>query len=86
MSDKNIIKLFYKDSKKAPFEAINWGYSKGDTYKETCIVLTRNLNLDSVINRNKFYVALTRSKGDVYLLEKSKYDKYIKSEITGNVK
>lgn len=79
LSDENIIKLFYRDSKRAPFKAINWGYSKGDTYKETCIILTQDLNLDSLITRNKFYVALTRSKGDVYLLEKSRYDMYIES-------
>lgn len=79
LEDNNIIKLFYNNSKKQPCKAINWGYSKGDTYDETCIILPKNLNLNSKINKNKYYVALTRSRGNVYIIEQEKYQKYLDS-------
>lgn len=65
---------------------VNWKYSKGDTYEEICIILTKELsNLDSWNNikssstKNALYVALTRAKGNVYLIKKGDFDKW-KSE------
>lgn len=61
------------------FNAISWGYSKGDTYDNTCIILTdvySNLededfvNVQSNISTNKLHVALSRSCGNVYLLKR----------------
>ncbi|EEP1951065.1 AAA family ATPase, partial [Listeria monocytogenes] len=42
LSDSTIEKLIFSGANKYSFEAINWGYSKGDTYKNTCIILTGN--------------------------------------------
>ena len=70
--DDDIVKLFYNNAKKQNCRGINWGYSKGDTYLETCIIIPDNFNLTD-INTNKFYVALTRSKGNVYLLNAKDY-------------
>lgn len=62
---------------------VNWKYSKGDTYEETCIILTKELsNLDSWNNikssstKNALYVALTRAKGNVHLIKKGDFDKW----------
>lgn len=76
LNDNRIIKLVYKNADKENFKCINWSYSKGDTFESACIVLTqktadlidgKNINLAEV-TRNKLYVALTRSSGDVYLV------------------
>ena len=54
--------------------SINWSYSKGDTYLQTCVILTEpTSDLSNWVNlsnksRNRLYVALTRSLGDVYLI------------------
>lgn len=77
IENDNIIKLFYNNANKQLCKSINWGYSKGDTYDEICVIKTKKLNLDSKITRNKYYVALTRSKGDVYLIDKDQYDNYL---------
>lgn len=62
---------------------VNWSYSKGDTYKETCIILTKELsNLNTWKNiknskiKNALYVALTRSEGNVHLIKKVDFDKW----------
>ena len=78
LQDPSIIKLVYRDAKKQNFNAINWSYSKGNTYDRVCVILTRNLdglNSDnfqlgklSPTTLNKLYVALTRSKGDVFII------------------
>ena len=64
---------------------VNWSYSKGDTYKETCVILTNETsNLCDWGNlkpstRNKLYVALTRAKENVYMISKSAFDKWKQS-------
>lgn len=64
---------------------INWSYSKGDTYKECCIILTNETSdlskwsrLSASI-RNKLYVALTRAKENVYLIRKASFDDWKRS-------
>lgn len=55
---------------------ITWGKSKGLTYKNVCIILTKSTvefiqgkkKVTDLKSINKFYVALTRSLGDVYLI------------------
>ncbi|EGN2726423.1 TPA: hypothetical protein RF507_001095, partial [Listeria monocytogenes] len=89
LSDSTIEKLIFSGANKYSFEAINWGYSKGDTYKNTCIILTGNFEnientdvkykADSTLN--KLYVALTRTKGNVYMLKKSIFDQIKKDYI-----
>ena len=61
---------------------INWSYSKGDTYDEACVILTEKAsdleqwNRLAISTRNKLYVALTRSKGDLYLIKSDSYKKW----------
>ena len=87
LQDKQIVKLVWEKPEMYNFKAISWSYSKGDTYNNICIILTdtyRNLNLEtfqlpnSIISLNKLYVALTRSRGNVYLI---KYQDFINTNI-----
>ncbi len=61
---------------------VNWSYSKGDTYDNSCVILTQKASdLDnwtelSLSAKNKLYVALTRTKGDLYLIKDSDYKKW----------
>lgn len=68
------------------YQIVNWSYSKGDTYRQTIVVLTDNLkdicNDDwsaSVLGnkiRNQLYVALTRSSGNVYIVPQKVWNTY----------
>ena len=77
LSNDDVVKLVEKNAKECPFNAINWSYSKGDTYQKVCVILTTNLDhlktsaIDpsiSVITKNKLYVALTRTASELYLM------------------
>lgn len=81
IENNDIIKLVESDSKNYKFNCINWGYSKGDTYNDICVILTerfqnlkekKDIQYSSIIN--KIYVALTRTKGNLYIIEKEKFD------------
>ncbi|MBC1945376.1 AAA family ATPase [Listeria booriae] len=82
LNESAIKKLVYSGADKYSFEAINWGYSKGDTYKNTCVILTgdfesienEQFKCKSEITSNKLYVALTRTKENAYILKKSIFD------------
>lgn len=84
LMDSNIPKLVWDKKFKCPGVSnfINWSYSKGDTYPKTCIILTEPTsslsNWDTLSNpvRNKLYVALTRSLGDVYLIPNTIFAEY----------
>lgn len=83
LSNPNIVKLVFQDSKRYKFNAINWSYSKGDTFSGACVVLTdkfdnmdnADFSIDGVATStiNKLYVAMTRSKGDLYLVKSSTF-------------
>lgn len=87
--DNNIVKLLYRDASKyaerSSLHAMNWSYSKGDTFTDTCVILTgstdcmfKNCNpvtLDSSITRNRLYVALTRSRHDTYIISSDVFRK-----------
>lgn len=85
MEDDNIIKLLFNNSKKYIFNAVNWGYSKGDTYDNICVILTNDFNdidndsfvveQNKIITINKLYVALSRTKGNLYIIKKCDFDK-----------
>lgn len=85
LADDNIIKLVREKPEIYNFKAITWGYSKGDTYESTCLILSdslENLNEDNFspptnITLNKLYVALTRSKGNVYIIKKIDFDSVV---------
>lgn len=81
-----ILKLVYYEAVNYSFEAMNWSYSKGDTVDAVCVILTdkfEKLDTDkfslagiSVSTINKLYVAMTRSKGDLFLIKASVFKKY----------
>lgn len=91
LDDDRIIKLVFQEAGKYSFIALNWSYSKGDTFDSACVILTDGLdNLDSdkfnsdrvrPSTLNKLYVAMTRSRGDLYLMKASTFkairDSYI---------
>lgn len=85
LNQDQIIKLVFSEAANYTFRAMNWSYSKGDTVDSACVILTDGLdNLDSdsfnpeKIKRstlNKLYVAMTRSRGDLYLIKASTFKK-----------
>lgn len=89
IADNSILKLVYNNAEKYTFKAMNWGYSKGDTFENVCVILTETFddikndkfNVCNIKNPtlNKLYVALTRSKGNLYLIKWSTF-KRIKAQ------
>lgn len=85
LEDSTIIKLVYRDASSYTFRAINWSYSKGDTLDSACVILTKDFeNLDdknfsvnhiSIVTLNKLYVAMTRSRSNLYLMHFSTFKK-----------
>lgn len=84
-ADKDIVKLVNMNAAQQAFKPCrNWSYSKGDTYEKTCVILTEETSdilesdykysLKSPITRNKLYVAITRTKGDLLLVSKRQMD------------
>lgn len=65
-----------------------WGYSKGDTYRDICVVLTDStdhLLEDTELKLkpqtlHRLYVALTRAKRNVFLVKRSDYLKALKNQ------
>ena len=92
LENDQIIKLVYSNATRYSFPALNWSYSKGDTVDCACVILTNDFeefdkdNFEikkiSVSTLNKLYVAMTRSRGDLYLIKASTFkklqDAYIK--------
>ncbi len=88
INDNAIVKLFYQNNKK--YEIINtdnWGNSKGETYKDVCIVLNEksyNLFINSKlvslppITKNKLYVACSRPTHNLYIIQEKMLNKYLK--------
>ena len=84
LDDKNIVKLVYDNASHYSFRAVNWSYSKGDTYDAVCVILngsTEKLVEDKfsvstlkTVTLNKLYVALTRSKGDLYIVTQDEFE------------
>lgn len=85
-NNSNIVKLFYQEHNKYDCFSGNWGGCKGeDHYKDVCIVLNattfRKYNNNcladlSPSSKNKLYVALSRARGDLYLVPDKYYKKY----------
>lgn len=81
LNNKEIIKLVWDQAKSYMFNAITWGYSKGDTYQNVCLILTKSLeNIDDVnfkmidnSTKNKLYVALSRTKGNLYIVKYNQF-------------
>ncbi|NMA83173.1 MAG: UvrD-helicase domain-containing protein [Epulopiscium sp.] len=85
LENDSIIKLVYQKAKAYAFTAVNWSYSKGDTLSNVCVILTKtfeDLDKDTFFcskiptsTINKLYVAMTRTKGNLYLIKASDFDK-----------
>ncbi|CAJ5351891.1 Viral (Superfamily 1) RNA helicase [Burkholderia pseudomallei] len=83
-SRADIVKLFYNQHYKYGCHSQNWGASKGeDHYDEVCIILNKTtlerytkgqLNRLPPATLNKLYVALSRSRGNVYLIPHTFFD------------
>ena len=81
-----VLKLVYSEAANYTFNAMNWSYSKGDTVEAACVILTdkfEKLDTDDfslagipIPTINKLYVALTRSKGSIFLIKASDFKKY----------
>lgn len=92
LDENRIIKLVFREAGKYSFPALNWSYSKGDTVDSACVILTDELdNLDGdkfdpdrirPSTLNKLYVAMTRSRGDLYLMKASIFKAIRDSYIT----
>lgn len=86
--DDDIVKLFYNNSAKYECRSRNWGDCKGeDHYGSVCIVLNqttqkkfdgKDLASLNPMTKNKFYVALTRTRDNLYLVSDQMYRKYKK--------
>lgn len=89
LNDNTIVKLVYKNASKCNFRAINWSYSKGDTFDNVCVILTDNFenlydpnfNCEKIsqITINQLYVALTRTRGNLYIIKNSDLKKHIEN-------
>lgn len=83
--DVKIVKLHYKNSSKYGIYHYNWGDVKGiDSYSNVCVVLYKGafekfknntLHLLKTTAKNRLYVALTRAKENVYLIEENELEK-----------
>ncbi|MEY8560152.1 UvrD-helicase domain-containing protein [Jeotgalicoccus halotolerans] len=87
VTNVNIPKLIWDKRTTHPIgkNYVNWTYSKGDTYPTACVILTNTVSniekwtsITSLKTRNSLYVALTRSKGDLYLITSNDYKKWRK--------
>lgn len=77
----DVIKLHYQNGPIHGMNHRNWGETKGeDCYRDVCIMLNKktkqeydndSLHLLAPSTRNKLYVAITRARGNVYLVDES---------------
>ena len=85
LSNDQITKLVYSEATKYSFPALNWSYAKGDTVDCACVILTKDfeklaedkfsIKKISISTLNKLYVAMTRSRGNLYLMKSSTFKK-----------
>lgn len=85
LKNDGIKKLFYQKSYEYPCNAKNWGDSKGSEYESVCVVINKTtyesfkkneLSLLPSQTLSKFYVACTRTKGNLYFVEEKKVKAY----------
>ncbi len=81
----NIVKLFLQEHHKYNCFSENWGSSKGLEYENICVVINDdtlklyNKKTLAELNpktKNKFYVACTRTKNNLYFVPLKMYKKY----------
>lgn len=76
--DNSIVKLFYQQCYDYDCTGDNWGACKGLSYENVCVVINDEIlgmfqseepfNFNSAITKNKFYVACSRSKNNLYFV------------------
>lgn len=78
LDNNKIKKLFYQNAGKFNVNGENWGNSKGKTFGKVCVILNDTTYKKYVKNElselapqtlRKFYVACTRSSGDLYFVK-----------------
>ena len=90
MENDAIPKLFYQNSKKYDCFSMNWGDSKGlDDFTDVCVALNKTtsklyendeLNKMADTTRNKFYVACTRAKRNLYFVAEEKMKDFLRKD------
>ncbi|SJZ64091.1 hypothetical protein SAMN02745116_01024 [Pilibacter termitis] len=87
MSDDKIKKLFYQKSYNYNCNGQNWGDSKGGEFSDVCVILNpktldcfKKEHLSDLVpqTKNKFYVACTRTKGNLYFISEESINEYKK--------
>lgn len=88
MEDKSITKLFYQKHYDYVCQSNNWGASKGLGFQNVCVIINNEVNkffkngttfdFKSSITKNKFYVACSRSRGNLFFIHNNKVKKYKK--------
>lgn len=81
LNDDDIVKLHYQKASGYGANHRNWGETKGeDCYQDVCVLLNKTtltkykkgeLSALPATTKNKLYVALTRAKGNVYLIDEA---------------
>ncbi|KUY29535.1 UvrD-helicase domain-containing protein [Elizabethkingia ursingii] len=87
IKDNTIVKLFLSMHYKYNCISNNWGNCKGLTYQNICVIINDEIlkqfendtfNFKSQITKNKFYVACSRTKGNLFFISDHKVKKYKK--------
>ena len=85
VSDDSVMKLFYQQSQEYVCNSQNWGESKGSEFNDVCVVLNKTTFLHYKNNtlkemprstKAKFYVACTRTRGNLYFINQEEVEKY----------
>ena len=89
LNNSEIIKLHYQNGARAGIDHKNWGDTKGeDHYNHVCVLLNKEtankfkakkLSELAPSTKNKLYVAITRARGNVYLIEEKTGLFYLKN-------
>lgn len=78
LKDEKIIKLHYQKATQFGFDHKNWGATKGENHGDVCVLLNGatakkraagKLGDLPALTKNKLYVAITRARGNVYLID-----------------
>lgn len=84
LTDNNIVKLFFQKHYNFKGNSDNWGNSKGLTFKSACVVMNpttlqlfkkNSLTELAPLTLCKFYVACSRTEGDLYFIDSKKIPK-----------
>lgn len=80
-NDDTIVKLFLQKHYNYKCKSDNWGACKGLTYENVCVVINNDtyklfnsvglFNFKSSITKNKFYVACSRTRNNLYFIKDS---------------